>query len=101
MNEGPKPKLNFTQNDLAPGAVLFQGKTRTVLNIKGRAGGYVSRHRKRLTLRVCYCSLYSQCWMNRSGSSVDGRVSYGSNGLESGFYAGREKSSPNEAYGAG
>jgi len=93
INEGPDPKLNFMQSDLPPGAVLLQGKKRTVIQIMGAAGGYASQHWKSLVIRVCYCSLYGQCWMNRSGSSVDQRVPHCPNGLKSGFYAGREKGS--------
>ena len=101
INEGSDPKLNFTQSDLPPGAVLLQGKTLTVLQITGAAGGYASRHWKNLDIRVCYCSLYGQCWMNHSGFSVDRRVRHCPNGLESGFYAGRERGSADKPYGTG
>lgn len=101
VNGGPKPKVNFAQRALSPSAVLIQDKTRTVLEMKGRAGGCVSPHWKSLDIRVCYCAPYGQCRVNRSGSSVDSRVSHCPNDLESGFDAGREKPSTNKVCGAG
>lgn len=99
--KGSAPGLNFTQSDLPPGTVLLQGKTRTVLDITGAAGGYASKHWDSLETRVCYCSLYGECWMSLSGTSVSHRVEHCPNGLASGFYAGREKGSQHKPSGKG
>lgn len=81
--------LDILKGSMPPGTVLLQGETQTLFEIIKNGAAEANRHRHRLAITICYCSLYGDCWISRSGKTVDSRVSNCPNGRASGFYTGK------------
>jgi hypothetical protein len=54
-----------TYTTFGKGSVLLPGATSTLLSIGPGAPGQAFHHaaQDRMRVRICYCSLYEQCWM--------------------------------------
>ena len=68
---GDSAQANSTvTSDVGPGSVLLPGGTTEVLRVVAPAALVTLMHeaasRDRLVRRVCYCSLYQDCWLSDS-----------------------------------
>ncbi|MES2306499.1 MAG: hypothetical protein V4558_13405 [Gemmatimonadota bacterium] len=72
---GQEPKGYFF-SAVGPGTVLLPGHTVHVLTIvAGSLSGNAMAQDHRLTSRICYCSLYGECWLTRTGVAEPAPIS--------------------------
>jgi hypothetical protein len=72
-----KPIPDLVYSSLRAGSVLLPDKTVTVIRIPpGDAAVqfWEQAQTERLSIRVCYCSLYGECWLNDSRSGEPSSV---------------------------
>ena len=63
------PPPGQTYGSVGDGTVLVPGQTAEILTIPGGPAAvafYVQTMKGRLSTRVCYCSLYGECWLSDS-----------------------------------
>ena len=66
------PTTTFITSSVRPGSVLLPGVTTELLRTQGQLARPVYQlfHSGRLRLRVCYCSVYRDCWVADSESDT-------------------------------
>jgi len=54
--------LNISQSVLSNN-VIFPGEEHHPLEVHGRLADKLNRDTKRIRLKLCYCSIYEECWI--------------------------------------
>lgn len=71
----PDEKVDLIYSTFGRGVVLLPGHTATVLKLPpGDAARRFAKNSVRLRTRVCYCSLYGECWVADSEARAPVRV---------------------------
>jgi hypothetical protein len=68
----PSDSIRITTLGMFPGQIIREGTSRTLGRFEGGGISYgLVKSRARWRLRVCYCSVYGECWLTGIAVSLD------------------------------
>lgn len=72
----PAPAPGYFFSSVGPGSVILPGHTLHVLTIiAGSLSSAAAAQEQRIVTRLCYCSLYGECWMSTTARADPAPVS--------------------------